>query len=105
MRIETGLRLSLTVCALAGCNRTALPGGQAPGALDSVCAFDPQGDASRAVLAFTVDHDLKFTFADGSTRTVHTFAAQLPSPNTSFIGRVDDVRGDRVIADGSTYYS
>jgi hypothetical protein len=107
MRIDTGLRLSLAVCALAGCNRTGLPGGQAPvpGALDSVCAFDPQGDPSRGVLAFTIDHDLRFTFADGNTRTVFTFATQLPSPDTTFIGRVDDVRGDRVIADGSSYYS
>jgi hypothetical protein len=107
MQLETGLCLSLSACLLAGCNRGGLPGGQTPvaGALDSVCGFDPHADATKAVLAFTVDHDLRFTFADGSTRTVYTFATQLPSPNTTFIGRVDDARAGRVIVDGSTYYS
>lgn len=109
MRIATSLILMSMLLAVAGCQGDALPArttaGREPAALESVCGFAANADPSRAVLAFTVGHDLKFTFADGATRTVHTFASQLASPRTSFIGRVDDVQGDRVLADGSSFYN
>jgi hypothetical protein len=104
MRLN-GLSLWALLCLGSGCNRAALPAGNPPDALDSACGFAPTADPTRGVLAFAVDHDLRFTFADGSTRTVFTFANELPSPNTSFLGRVDDVRGGRVLADGGTYYA
>jgi hypothetical protein len=101
----TSLRHLCVLYALAGCDRGGLPPAtEPPAALDSACSFAAGADPTKAVLAFTVDHDVKYTFADGSTRTVYTFATQLPSPSTSFIGRVDDVQGDRVLADGSTLY-
>lgn len=103
---KSGLCLLLAVGALARCHAPGLPENPiAAGDLDGVCRFDPHAAVDGAVLAFTVGHDLRFVFADGSTRTVYTFASLLPSPDTSFIARVDDVKADRVIADGSTYES
>src|SRR5437879_2632057 len=99
MRIVTSLRRGVFVCALLGCTRTGLPTVPARGsALGSVCEFERGADPTRAVLAFTVDHDVRFTFADGTTRTAYTFASLLPSATTAFIGRVDDVEGERVVA-------
>jgi hypothetical protein len=67
---------------------------------------DPQAlqSCQQTTLAFTVDHDLRFAFGDGTVRTVYTFATQLPSLPTTFIGQVGDVKGDRLIAGGTTYY-
>jgi len=98
------MRLILALCALCGCSREGLPVAPPGTAFDeAACSFDGHGDPTRAVVAFTVDHDVRLAFADGSTRTVYTFASQLPSPSTSFIGRIDDARADRLIAEGSTY--
>jgi hypothetical protein len=103
----TSLRLLLF--ALTGCNDAGLPattGAGPPGAPTT------GGDQTQSLktcdqvpIAFTIDHDIRLATGDGGVRTVYTFASQLPSPVTSFIGRLDDVRGGRVVADGFTYYA
>jgi hypothetical protein len=104
MRINA--RFVFILWPLVGCQRAGLPSATAPSgataALESACAFAADADPARAVLAFNVGDQLKLAFADGTARTVHTFGAQLPS--TGSIGRVDDVQGDRILAEANIAY-